>query len=220
VEAADFCLRDVYAYALSGILVVYACHIYESYTWSCMYHLYQYEYLISHQVDPAIFFAGLKKIFLWLAWPLSVSGVDVLARNMTHLQRRKKRVAIHLFYRSSREWRNIESTYHNMSWRSEGTAKVNKCLLPRSDTTDSKGFVSLGSSISEEWHLRYRFRSISLYKHNYLFDKKKGKKFFLFSDMKFCFMKRLFLHSARTNYVCGQSEEVSSSGGSSLEFWD
>jgi hypothetical protein len=89
-----------------------------------------------------------------------------------------------------------------------------------------------------------------LHKNNYLFDKKKGKlfftfffsakkikqlflareqkkggkKFFLFIGHEVLFYGTPFLHCARRNYVCGairkQSEEVSSSGGSSLEFWD
>jgi hypothetical protein len=48
--------------------------------------------------------------------------------------------------------------------------------------------------------------------YNYLFDKKKGKKFF-FIGHEVLFYETLFLHRARRIYVCGQSEEVSSSGG-------
>jgi hypothetical protein len=55
-------------------------------------------------------------------------------------------------------------------------------------------------------------------------QKNSGKKFFLFIRHKVLFYETPFLHPARRNYVCGairkQSEEVSSSGGSSLEFWD
>jgi hypothetical protein len=51
-----------------------------------------------------------------------------------------------------------------------------------------------------------------------------GKKFFLIIEHEVLFYETPFLHPARTNYVCGanrkQSEEVSSSGESSLEFWD
>jgi hypothetical protein len=42
-----------------------------------------------------------------------------------------------------------------------------------------------------------------LSKNNYLFDKKKGKKFFLFIGHKVLFFETPFLHRARRNYVCG-----------------
>jgi hypothetical protein len=55
-------------------------------------------------------------------------------------------------------------------------------------------------------------------------QKKNGKKFFIFIEHEVLFYETPFLHRARRNYVCGairkQLEEVSSSGGSSLEFWD
>jgi hypothetical protein len=51
-------------------------------------------------------------------------------------------------------------------------------------------------------------------------QKNSGKKFI---GHEVLFYETPFLHRARRNYVCGairkQSEEVSSSGGSSLEFW-
>jgi hypothetical protein len=54
-------------------------------------------------------------------------------------------------------------------------------------------------------------------------QKKQGKKLFLFIGHEVLFFKTTCIR-ARRNYVCGairkQSEEVSSSGGSSLEFWD
>jgi hypothetical protein len=50
--------------------------------------------------------------------------------------------------------------------------------------------------------------------------KNSEKKFFLFIEHEVLFYETPFFHRARRNYVCGQSEEVSSSGGSSLEFWD
>jgi hypothetical protein len=55
-------------------------------------------------------------------------------------------------------------------------------------------------------------------------QKNSGKKFFLFIGHEVLFYEKPFLYRARRNYVCGairkQSEDVSSSGGSSLEFWD
>jgi hypothetical protein len=46
------------------------------------------------------------------------------------------------------------------------------------------------------------------------------QKFFLFIEHEVLFYETPFLHRTRRIYVCGQSEEVGSSGGSSLEFWD
>jgi hypothetical protein len=51
-------------------------------------------------------------------------------------------------------------------------------------------------------------------------QKNSGQKFFLFIGHEVLFYETPFLHRARRNYVCGQSEEVSRSDGSSLEFWD
>jgi hypothetical protein len=58
-------------------------------------------------------------------------------------------------------------------------------------------------------------------------QKNSGKKFFLFIEHEVLFYETPFLHSARRIFVCGATalarphlEEVSSSGGSSLEFWD
>jgi hypothetical protein len=74
---------------------------------------------------------------------------------------------------------------------------------------------------------------VSGHDNNYLFDKKKVVLFL--SDMKFCFFKRLASALEETMSVARlhlgkperlligasrkQSQEVSSSGGSSLEFW-
>jgi hypothetical protein len=58
-------------------------------------------------------------------------------------------------------------------------------------------------------------------------QKKSGKKFFLFIGHEVLFYETPFLHGARQIYVCGGTalarphlQEVSSSGGSSHEFWD
>jgi hypothetical protein len=73
--------------------------------------------------------------------------------------------------------------------------------------------------------------------NNYLFDKKKGKNLaFFLSDMKFYFFKQIASALEETMSVAQphlrkpeslligasrkQSEEISSSGGLSLEFWD
>jgi hypothetical protein len=57
--------------------------------------------------------------------------------------------------------------------------------------------------------------------------KNSGKTFFIFIEHEVLFYETPFLHRARRIYVCGATalaiphlEEVSSSGRSSLEFWD
>jgi hypothetical protein len=47
-------------------------------------------------------------------------------------------------------------------------------------------------------------------------QKKQWKKVFSFFEHEVLFYETPFLHRAGTIYVCGQSEEVSSSGGLSL----
>jgi hypothetical protein len=61
--------------------------------------------------------------------------------------------------------------------------------------------------IRQETHLpRYKItceHSTALNINNYVFDKKKGKKFFLFIEHEVLFYETPFLHRATRIYVCG-----------------